>query len=1163
VTLIYGNSIDGPGTHALIVGAGAFSGTGDSPDPAVETARRIANWLETAFVNEKTPLATVELLASASQSVNYRVSPGFPMAVEQPSFAVLGHAVKGWRARADRHPDNVALFYFAGSGGPEEKRADEHVLVVPRDTGQLKAIRLVSFAGILALMSDCRARQVYFVDTKSVGYAGLRGELLWPSVPENRRSRSAVFHSFSETDEDYGFPYSRFAADVMAALDSPREAAAAVTVEDLARDLRVRSAGRKLHRLVTAVNMDVELHFPSHSPAPRLKPTSPFVEQPAASAQAKPARKRKRPAREPNSTAPDELPLAVQGGETSGSLGPDAAAKSAQLEPPGTETKAPPQPMTKGDMIAVLREKEVWLPGKRVKLNFGPDGLIVLDGVENRITEENGPADILFKLDWGDWVAATEGTLDGMTAFIEKKLRTKGFTDDAMTFRRAVSSHRTSAPEPGPSGRPHRPKAEHSGGSADPAPAKKRVRAKRPSEAAAGPPQPTPPSVESATEFVPDDAETERDELGRSVLAIGLARRLHRIWRSANESGAPPAGDDERAAFVVHLDAPWGGGKTSFANYLGRVLDPAPGGRAPAAFLRERYGEADLGGIFLDDPPADPAAAERLAALPAVARRPWIVVPFNAWQVEHCAPPWWVFYQTIRKGCFDSVLKEGDLPWSPRTGRPRLPLPQRLDTWAKLWLREYWWRLANPKVRSLFVTAAVSLLLLLLLQRFGIWGMLGGKDPKTGFILTSGLGLVLGGLTGVTFLWGLAALFTESIVPGTDTLAERLSLGSGDPFARFRRHFARTIARVRRPVMVVVDDLDRCRPDFVVGLVRGIQTLLRSPRVVFVILGDRDWIERAFEAHHKAMEKVDVGPEQTFGARFVEKAIQMSFILPAMGDEGRLAYVRRVLLGAGPQTSREATAAMTPPTAQAVREIVNREAAEPDSDPFDTQRILDRALEAAGYRADTASADDVALHHEVEQLVGETLAINATSSERVEQAVAHQLEALAAHFPANPRQIKRIVNAITVYYAVALQRPGLNPDEAFRTQLALWIIIMTEWPETWRLLASFPALVPILQSADPTKAVKAKGLDLPGSPEATAALVRRIAADAELMALIKGVGAPPLDPARIPLLAQLTPLHSRKRRLSEEKAPEPDRENEAELRTSKPARNLGPGPKKS
>lgn len=637
---------------------------------------------------------------------------------------------------------------------------------------------------------------------------------------------------------------------------------------------------------------------------------------------------------------------------------------------------------------------------------------------------------------------------------------------------------------------------------------------------------PDPAEDETDTEFVPDDAEAERDALGRAVLAIGLARRLHKIWRHTNEPTA--TGVDGRAAFVVHIDAPWGGGKTSFANFLGRVLNPCPAGSEPAHFLRERYPGADLGSIFLDDPPPNDQAAGELAKLPADARRPWIVVPFNAWQAEHCTPPWWVFYQAIRKGCFDALRVEGDGAWTPRPpgARPRPRAVRSRMRWLYLALREYLWRLGDPRIWSVLIVAAIGSTLLLGLRWMGV-----------DFDLASSLGILSGSLAG---LWGVAAFFTESIAPGTGTVAERLSLGASDPFARFRIHFSRMMERIRRPVMVVVDDLDRCRPDFVVDLIRGIQTLLRSPRVVFVILGDRDWIERAFEAHHHAMREVDVGPEQSFGARFVEKAIQMSFILPALGGERQLGYVRRVLLGPRAE-ARQARAA--PPIAaesvSRVREFVNLAAAAPGANPFDMAPILKKALKEVAELKNEA-ATGAALAIQVEQVVSETLAIRAATDKKVEQEVVHELQGLAPCFPANPRQIKRIVNAITIYYAVALQRPGLVPDDAFRAQLALWVIIMTEWPKTWRLLASFPELVDLLCEPDPRKAVRKPGLTLPGSAEATLGAFEPILADRNLMSLITGIDRAgklshaPLETRHARTLAELTPLHSRKRRLAED-----------------------------
>ena len=242
----------------------------------------------------------------------------------------------------------------------------------------------------------------------------------------------------------------------------------------------------------------------------------------------------------------------------------------------------------------------------------------------------------------------------------------------------------------------------------------------------------------------------------------------------------------------------------------------------------------------------------------------------------------------------------------------------------------------------------------------------------------------------------------------------------------------------------------------------------------------------------------------------------------------------------------------------AIREIVNREAAAPDVDPFDAAPVTERVLDEVAKRwfdddiptgPKGAFDPDVYLHWfdlicypaPIEQMVGEALAIRATTDETVEREVTHELQRLAAHFPANPRQIKRIVNAITIYHAVALQRRGVTPDADFRGQLALWIIVMTEWPRTWRLLASFPDLVDVLTSARPGSAIRKKGLALPGSIAATERAIDEIRSDPDLFTLIAGepgADRAPLKTSYVRILAELTPLYSRKRRL-------PDRPNDA------------------
>jgi len=680
--------------------------------------------------------------------------------------------------------------------------------------------------------------------------------------------------------------------------------------------------------------------------------------------------------------------------------------------------------------------------------------------------------------------------------------------------------------------------------------------------------------LDTETRFSPDDAETERDDLGRGVLAIALARRLHLIWCRLNNAMArdtttsgqavkdpqPEETEEEtvffdrsrqntRAGFVLHLDAPWGGGKTTFANFLARVLNPTGYRHSTSSFLKKRYGDADISTVFLSDPlPGDGSGGTGDGRdWPEGARRPWIVVPFNAWQAQHVSPPWWVFYQTIRKRCFESVIYEG---WAsgPINGKPagKPNWPKRQVLRLRLWGPELWWRLWNPKVITLLMTGVVSLCLLGILRWAGVIDILGtGDEAKAGLVVSDGLGFLLGGLTGISFLWGLGSLFTESIRPGTDTLAERMSLGSGDPFERFRRHFYRTMKRVKRPVLVIVDDLDRCSPDFIVDLVRGMQTLLRSPRVVFVVLGDRDWIERAFEVHHKDMNKVSVGPEQTFGARFVEKAIQMSFILPGLVTERQKDYVRHLLLGANADKQQDKARRISSDTTQNLRVFFQRAVKRSSAPVLDSEALKDRVRSEVESSMAT-SPSSTAADEEVARVISNPQAfddwfkdeytIHTASDEDAETEISHRLEPLADHLPANPRQIKRIINAVTMYNAVAFRERGWKPDDARWLQLARWVVVMTEWPKTWRLLASFPALADLLYASDAQKAFRemkqddTRGPELPDTEAATLEEVERIRSDVKLMALLSGEDAKAgekLDRNAISDLVTLTPLHSR------------------------------------
>ena len=99
--------------------------------------------------------------------------------------------------------------------------------------------------------------------------------------------------------------------------------------------------------------------------------------------------------------------------------------------------------MTKQDLVAKMQENSAWVPGKRVKIDFGGEGVAMLDGVANQVSEEDGAADTTIKVGWDDWQQMAAGQLDGMTAFMMGKLKVEGDMSNAMQLQGVLAKLRS------------------------------------------------------------------------------------------------------------------------------------------------------------------------------------------------------------------------------------------------------------------------------------------------------------------------------------------------------------------------------------------------------------------------------------------------------------------------------------------------------------------------------------------------------------------------------------------------------------------------------------------------------------------------------------------------------------------------------------------------
>ena len=103
--------------------------------------------------------------------------------------------------------------------------------------------------------------------------------------------------------------------------------------------------------------------------------------------------------------------------------------------------------MTKQELVQRMQDGQAWVPGKRVKIDFGADqGAILLDGAGQQVSDiesDANAADTTIKVSWDDWQAMAAGQLDGMTAFMTGKLKIEGDMSNAMQLQGVLAKLRS------------------------------------------------------------------------------------------------------------------------------------------------------------------------------------------------------------------------------------------------------------------------------------------------------------------------------------------------------------------------------------------------------------------------------------------------------------------------------------------------------------------------------------------------------------------------------------------------------------------------------------------------------------------------------------------------------------------------------------------------
>src|SRR5262245_5616342 len=542
---------------------------------------------------------------------------------------------------------------------------------------------------------------------------------------------------------------------------------------------------------------------------------------------------------------------------------------------------------------------------------------------------------------------------------------------------------------------------------------------------------------------------------------------------------------------TIGIKGPWGAGKTSVMRMVQSQLDPPdnpgdsdwrfkplaltprgkqvlnqgdsqPGkdvGETTVKTVLERAAAAPTEQLDLS-----PASRAEAAAQHAAVERP--TVWFNPWMYQTGEQLW--------AGLAHEIITQV-------TGR--LPRGQRERFWLELNLR----RVNREALRRRIYTLVVQKLLVPVailatgIIAAGVITALGGSVADIVAIVTAGVSLlsalVIGARSVVRLLGKDAARAVPQLVdgpiglPGKEDLIAEVQGWAGlvaEPdyqtkagFLYFvqtdMRHVLDLVATPQRPLVVFIDDLDRCSPGVVTQTIEAVNLFLAGqfPHCIFVLAIEPAVVAAHIETAHKDLvaRLAEYDADQSWsrlGWRFLEKIVQLPLALPPPPPDLAERYGRTLFAPPGPGSAADAAGERIRRAAEAEQVELARRRAQP--------RLADLPRERA--EVQQRAQVEHGLDETEARIVAETVAVQRFAStfsdddDEVRQAIVTEALALPHR---NPREMKRLVNLFRFYALIVNERRVLvdarSQTEVF-AQVARLAALTNRWPHLLNALGA-------------------------------------------------------------------------------------------------------------
>lgn len=511
---------------------------------------------------------------------------------------------------------------------------------------------------------------------------------------------------------------------------------------------------------------------------------------------------------------------------------------------------------------------------------------------------------------------------------------------------------------------------------------------------------------------------------------------------------------DTKKPITIGIDAPWGGGKTTMMHMLEKRL-------GPPKKIRLWQRETDQGKL-----------ENSLKAL-------WGNIKTkvsNGWRILISPRSWIPLLRKPKRPYFYTVwfnawkYDQEESLWAALVLEILKQVRQQLGFWRKVWLsiKLNWQRF---KWDDLLLDFLKSFLFVFVIALLGL-GVAAGVAIASGDTIQS-----LSKAYAISRIKVINALGIISLVPLTYTIIKDVlgrivspfSLGIAKYFKKpdyeskigfigqFEEDFISVVSTVTQkgkwPLLIFIDDLDRCTPNKAAAVIESINLLLGSEHCVFIIGMDSHVLASSIQAKYKELQEFFRDPDNpgglSLGHKFLEKIIQIDFRVPTPDPEHVNSFID-ISLGRNPAIT----------------------SAQPQVN--EPQRLLQaeqragKSLEEAKQVVQQSNPDLTS--ESIEEAAEEIKARSFDDNDEVQKTVREA----APYLDYNPRKIKRYINLYRLQSLIAYRRDVLE-DTVSLDVLGRWILIALRWPEFFdetlerpNLPKTFQEMAKKLQSAKTT-----------------------------------------------------------------------------------------------